>query len=410
MKVGVFLLSENAAGGIHQYSQQILRSLDEFGQGHEFVALTTARNPELERYCGRGWTVVLLRSYWLLRKIKGWMPRSSRAAGGTSTGLGIRRWLGRNVVGKAAAKHGVDLIVFPSPCAEAGACGVPFVMTIHDIAHLTNPEFPEVSEGGEIARREAMYAAAAQATAVLVDSATSAGDIVERYGADRACVHPLPSVPPPYLARAVTEDQKAAVRRKYGLPAEYVFYPAQFWPHKNHLRLVEATAKVPGMGLVLGGSENVPFSTAPAVRERMAQLLPGRSWMLGYIPSEDMAPLYAASTMLVMPTFFGPTNIPIMEAFALGVPVVTSNLRGVPEQTGDAALLVDQTSVDAIAGAIERVRSDAGLRDQMIARGRRRAEGWTAENFGRKLAAVIQNCAARLGKAPAGLPPSPAGG
>ena len=325
--------------------------------------------------------------------------------GASATGLGVRRWLGRKVIGKAVQRHAIDLMIFPSPCAEAQECGAPFMMTIHDIAHLTNPEFPEVSSGGEFERREAIYRAASKATAVLVDSTTSAEDIVKHYGADRARVHPLPSVPPPYLSTRVTEEQKEEVRQKYGLPPEYIFYPAQFWPHKNHLRLVEAASRVPGMSVVFGGSEKVPFSTAEEVRRQATELLPGRSWMLGYIPAEDMAPLYAASTMLVMPTFFGPTNIPIMEAFALGVPVITSNLRGVPEQTGDAALLVDPKNVDAMAEAIGRLRSDPSLRAGLAARGKARAQGWTSENFGRKLLAVVETCGGLIGKTAAALPP-----
>ena len=67
---------------------------------------------------------------------------------------------------------------------------------------------------------------------------------------------------------------------------------------------------------------------------------------LGYVPANDMAALYANAEALVMPTFFGPTNIPILEAWGLGCPVITSDIRALREQAGDAALLADPNSAD----------------------------------------------------------------
>jgi len=393
VRIGVFILSESLTGGVHKYTQQILLSLQQYAPEDQVVVLETARNPEIEASCGPGFTVVLLRSYRFLQMIRACLPRTTRAVGASKTGLGMRGWLGRNVVGRAVRRHGIDLMLFPNPAAEALTCGAPYVMTIHDIQYRLHPEFPEVSADGEGERREAVYGSTApKAAAVLTDSATSRDDVVRFYGADPARVHPLPTVPPSSLARSVGEEEKARVRARYRLPDEYVFYPAQFWPHKNHLRLIEAVARHPGLSLVLGGSEQVPFSTAKDARRRAEELLPGRSWFLGYIPAEDMAPLYASSSMLVMPTFFGPTNIPIMEAFALGVPVVTSEMPGVREQTGDAALLADPTRVDRIAEAIGTLRSQPDLRRTLVERGRQRSLEWTSEKFGRRLVQILRSC------------------
>ncbi len=392
MKIGLFILSGSLTGGVHKYAQQMIRSLQEHAPEDDLVVLETARDPEMEAHCGPKTTVVLLRSYRFLQGLRSMLPRTARSVGASKSGLGFRGWLGRNVVGRAVRRHGIDLMIFPNPAAEAVECGAPFVMTIHDLQYRIHPEFPEVSADGEADRREAIYGGAApRAAAVLTDSATSRDDVVRFYGADPARVHPLPTVPPPSLAASVSDAEKQRVRDRYKLPAEYVFYPAQFWPHKNHLRLIEAVSRHPGLGLVLGGAEKVSYSTADDAKRRAAELLPGRHGFLGYIPAEDMAPLYAASSMLVMPTFFGPTNIPVMEAFGLGVPVVTSEMPGVREQTGDAALLADPTSVDQIAAAIGRVRGDAALRTSMIEKGRARAGEWTSGKFGRRLVEILRS-------------------
>ena len=80
---------------------------------------------------------------------------------------------------------------------------------------------------------------------------------------------------------------------------------------------------------------------------------------LGMVPDEDMASLYTLSAGLVMPTFFGPTNLPPLEAWHYGRPVITSDIRGIREQIGDAGLLADPKSPPQLARAmLELWRSD----------------------------------------------------
>ena len=92
---------------------------------------------------------------------------------------------------------------------------------------------------------------------------------------------------------------------------------------------------------------------------------------LGPVPDEDMAALYTQSVALVMPTFFGPTNIPPLEAWHFGRPVITSDIRGLREQTGDAGLLVDPRSPDALADAMLRLWRDDALCTALAERGRK---------------------------------------
>jgi len=92
---------------------------------------------------------------------------------------------------------------------------------------------------------------------------------------------------------------------------------------------------------------------------------------------------------LVMPTFFGPTNIPVLEAWAFGCPVLTSDIRGVREQVGDAALLADPTSVEAIADGIHRLWTDPELGRTLSDLGRRRLAAYTPEDYLRRLIEII---------------------
>jgi glycosyltransferase involved in cell wall biosynthesis len=111
---------------------------------------------------------------------------------------------------------------------------------------------------------------------------------------------------------------------------------------------------------------------------------------LGYVGDSDMPALYAEALALLMPTFFGPTNIPVLEAWQFGCPVITSDIRGIREQVGDAALLVDPRSVEAIAAAMDRVWNDASVRFLLAERGKHRLSLYTPEDYRRRLSAIIR--------------------
>jgi hypothetical protein len=100
-----------------------------------------------------------------------------------------------------------------------------------------------------------------------------------------------------------------------------------------------------------------------------------KSTYLGYVPDEDMSGIYAEAVALVMPTFFGPTNIPPLESWAFGRPVLSSDIRGIREQIGNAGVLVDPRSVEAIAEGIFRLWTNEHLCKELADRGRQRLRG-----------------------------------
>jgi len=117
---------------------------------------------------------------------------------------------------------------------------------------------------------------------------------------------------------------------------------------------------------------------------------------LGYVPDEDMSGVYAAAVALVMPTFFGPTNIPILEAWAFGCPVLTSDIRGIREQVGDAAILVDPRSVEAIADGIYRLWTEETLSNRLAELGRQRLASYTPDDYRQRLNAILEEAKARV--------------
>jgi glycosyltransferase involved in cell wall biosynthesis len=122
---------------------------------------------------------------------------------------------------------------------------------------------------------------------------------------------------------------------------------------------------------------------------------------LGYVPDQDMSALYAEAAALLMPTFFGPTNIPVLEAWAFGCPVVTSDIRGVREQADDAAILVDPASAESIADGICRIWTDATLAGHLAELGRKRLSQYTPDDYQGRLMSVLDDARARISSEPA---------
>ena len=286
----------------------------------------------------------------------------------------------------------LDLMFYPTGDELSFHLGIPYVVAIHDLQHRLQPEFPEVSADGEWERREYMLSRCIKhAALVLADSEVGREDVLNFYGelgVTAGRVKVLPFRPAGQLERRAGKADEARVRARHNLTQPYAFYPAQFWPHKNHLTLVKAISLLVTQGvdiaLVLVGSYSGTLREQHFARVMHCASELGvadRVRHLGYVPDEDMAGLYRGAIALVMPTFFGPTNIPPLEAFSVGCPVITSDIRGVREQVDDAGLLADPRSPDAIADAVRRLLDEPGLADELRSRGRARLASFTWDDY-----------------------------
>jgi len=181
--------------------------------------------------------------------------------------------------------------------------------------------------------------------------------------------------------------------RKYDLPERYIFYPAQFWFHKNHIKLLEALSLLRNkyntiVPLILVGSKKNNFDNVMKAIEKLN--LERQVKYLGYVPDEDMPYLYKLSTALVMPTLFESVSMPIWEAFYLGVPVVSSNVCALPEQVGNAGLLFDPFNIEDIAEKIYKIWIDENLRTELVQKGYNRIKDLTLENYAKQWEDVIE--------------------
>jgi glycosyltransferase involved in cell wall biosynthesis len=275
---------------------------------------------------------------------------------------------------------GVEFLWFVG--AEAVQVDLPYMAIVWDLQHRLQPWFPEVSADGTWKHREKFYSEFLRRASIIIAGNHAGRQEIERfYQVTSNRIKLLPHPTPSFALNAQPVDT-AAVRKKYELKNNYLFYPAQFWSHKNHVNLLLAAAALKAehqldFQVVFAGSDK---GNEQFVR-RFASQLKVDAAFLGFVPVQDLVALYRGAFALSYVTFFGPENLPTLEAFALGCPVVASDVDGAREQLGDAALLVNPRDPSNIAAAIAKLHVDRALRETLIAKGRARAERWTAKDF-----------------------------
>jgi glycosyltransferase involved in cell wall biosynthesis len=212
-----------------------------------------------------------------------------------------------------------------------------------------------------------------RAAAIFVDSELGKKNTARRYGVDQERIHILPFQAAEATQREV--DSNASPLEKYQLELPYVFYPAQFWAHKNHVYLLEGLHLLENqygkrVGAIFSGGDMGCRAYIECFAKKLS--LKDRIRFVGFVSDEEIVALYRHSLALVMPSYFGPTNLPPLEAFQLGVPVLYSDKDGLREQVGDAALLMNLNNPESMAIHLKNLIDDEHLARRLIIAGYKR--------------------------------------
>ena len=391
MRVGLlFSNPPPQLGGGYTYQQDLFGS---------FLELAGESRHEFHVICQPGHAGAFERTFSGMRNVRAAPMAASRAPRSARSILRlVRRALqyqgdALSREGQVAKERGIHLLWSLGHYAHE-AFDVPYITTVLDIQHRIQPWFPEVSHGRQWRIREDYFQDYLRRAAYVVTGTQEGRREIERfYGIDSARIRVLPLATPRFALGEMTTDVAKRLE-VLGLSPGYLFYPAQFWAHKNHVNLLHALRLLHDdyglqYQLVFAGADHGNEST---VREVVAELrLGGHVRFLGFVPQDDLVALYRGAEALTYVTFFGPDNLPPLEAYALGCPVVASDVPGAAEQLGAGALLVRPDSPREIAQAIKRLRDDTALRDRMRAEGRRRAESWTGNDYIRGVFGIIDD-------------------
>jgi glycosyltransferase involved in cell wall biosynthesis len=264
---------------------------------------------------------------------------------------------------------------------------------VHDLAFRYYPETaPHID-----ARWRGRFASALDdAPAIIVPSESVASDLQEAYAVDADRVHVVHHGVDAGAFAPAPQGAIDAARRRYAIPGSYVLFVGGIEPRKNLELLVRAFASSDArhLTLVLAGGPVRWFPQSVERLEATIELLSpgvrGRIVRTGYVSEREKHALLSGATVLAYPSLYEGFGFPVLEGFAAGIPVLTSNVSSLPEVAGDAAVLVDPGDVNAVATALSELVADDDLRAVLSAAGVARAARFTWEATARATAKVLR--------------------
>jgi glycosyltransferase involved in cell wall biosynthesis len=279
-----------------------------------------------------------------------------------------------------AGKENIELIWLPSQdYIPIGT--LPYFFTVWDLQHRLQPYFPEVSEKNIWQQRENTFGEAIRkASYVITGTQAGKNEIIRFYDVPEERIKHGFLHPTPVFALQCDKT--------YPLPktiqAPYIFYPAQFWPHKNHICILSALKQLKEkentrINVVFVGKD---YGNKKYLEKKIHEFgLSEQVSIMGFVERETLIALYQHGLALVYPSFFGPENLPPLEAMALGLPVIAAGMPGVKEQLGENALLFNPEDEKELAGHILRVLKDNNLRESLVSKGKSRSHAYTVEHY-----------------------------
>lgn len=229
---------------------------------------------------------------------------------------------------------------------------MPSVLTVYDLTPMLFPQFH--ARLNRWYQRMTLPKMLTRAAAVIAISQKTKDDLVRSFQVDPARIHvTMLGVDHTRFASQPKEEALAQVHAATGIEAPYVLAVGTLEPRKNLMALLHAYATLPPSTppLVLTGSQGWGDQVLTAMVEQLQ--LKERVRFTGYVADEVLPALYAAAELFVYPSLYEGFGLPVLEAMACGVPVITSQTSSLPEVTGDAAVLVDPRRSDQIATAIQ---------------------------------------------------------
>jgi glycosyltransferase involved in cell wall biosynthesis len=276
-------------------------------------------------------------------------------------------------------KPKADIIHLPTPTA-------PFwnkpkdsklIVTVHDLTPYKYPEFHTL-------RRKIYYKFIVrhlleQADIIITDSNSTMKDLKLCFGIKSSKVRVIP------LAADLNHTSEK-VPAKYGIKEDYILYVGTVEPRKNLIRLIKAYNELrPKEKLVIVGCSG--WNNKEIYKQKNENVI-----FTDYVPSEDLNKFYSNAKIFVYPSLYEGFGIPILEAMKCKVPVITSNTSSMPEVAGDAALLIDPTSVNEIKNAMSKLLKDKKLRDSLVKKGIKQAAKFSWDKTAKETIKVYNEC------------------
>ena len=381
--IGILALFSKEVGGVYQYTQALVESLVSFTD-YEYVIIKEKNFvvPELST-----------KNFSLVKIEKSPINLAMKFKRGIYTAVPqIRKNLDVSYNFNLLKKYKFDLLINPGTDLNTLYINKIYIVTIHDLQHKYYTHFFSL---GERLLRDYYYKRAANNAAMVVCKSNHVkNDIMKFFGIPEEKIRIIDSPPPKNRLIDKFEPEKMqSIRLRYQLPEKFLFYPAQFWYHKNHIKLMYAIQYIKQtfnetIPVILVGAKKENFDPTMAIIRKL-NLTQQVKW-LGYVPDDDFPYIFKLATALVLPTLFESISIPIWEAFYLGCPVISSNICALPVQVRKAGLLFNPTDIKDMAEKILAVWRDEGLRRVLTQSGYKKVNKITFKDYAEQWQQIIE--------------------
>lgn len=378
MRIGVYLVGLDPAysGGMKTYAMGLINGLIRSPRRPNVVVFVNdeARAEVAGRIDAAGATFVSVR-----------LPsgrvaeRLSWLLGVESVHAALRNGRTRHVA-ELVGRH-CDVVLFPLSYMGAYRLPVPSIVSFHDLQH---EKFPKFFNWRELRARRMLFGATFRHASLIQASSHAMKEEALRVYGDRLGPERIAVIPEGVDFAAFGAEPAVDPRKEYGLPAEFLLYPAQMWHHKNHLRLLQALDRIRGRAgtripLVLTGAE---YEAAPGVRRFIADRgLGDQLFLLGVVPYATLRALYRQATYVLSASLHESSCLPVLEGAASGSPLIVADIPANRESASVFKLrLFDPVDVESIAAVLSEAwdsrRENGAVVDHNRAAARRL--DWTA--------------------------------
>mgnify|MGYP001445327341 CR=1 FL=1 len=390
-KVAIFVDSRKESGGAYQEVLNFLRNIKKYNQDNiEFLIICTSRKLNLKLEDQN-----LELHYFSMNVLERWICYLR------NFGPFVRRikkyFFIKNKFENFLKRINVDLVFFAGPSQYSLYLeDTKFFITIPDVDHRENIEFPEIVDTAEFHRKDEIFQKALpKAIAVITNAQILKERISFFYGVLEKRIFIINFQPSSGVDnfKGINLAKQKKTRESLKLPKNYIFYPAVRHPHKNHRNLVDALKilrskfKIDLQMVFCGGDTAYTGSLKEYINN---QDLNDHILFLDFVENDILPYLYLDAFIMVMPSLIGPTNIPPWEAFKTGTPAIYSELEGIKDVLGDAVYYIDPLDPNSIAKGIKEIYENKELRNKLIISGKKRLNEIKARNEFKQFFEIIK--------------------
>lgn len=349
------LIAEKEHGGMLSAAKALLEGLARIDQTNEYIVITG--RPKEYRALANALNIRI-------------QPVKLR----TWRGILIQHQL---VLPEVLRKIQPDILHVPAFSAPIGWNG-PLVLTVHDLAFLKVPD--QSSLYARLYWQYLLRESVGRAQRIIAISEQTRNELVTYWGVKTERITVIHHAIRASLCHTdISYQEIQAMRHRYG--GRYLLHTGRIMPRKNVGKLIEAfelvAPRFEDLHLVLTGGTG--HRGAEVLQKIKSSFNRERIHLAGWLPDEDLGPLYAGAEALVFPSRHEGFGLPTIEAMACGTPVIASHEAASIEIAGDAVVRVDCSSASTLADAIAQVLTDTSLRERLITLGRARAASFTPE-------------------------------